>query len=160
MVGAYHPPGTPGKVYAARFAPEDPKAGFGKIQTALLTAQTVHQGPAHIEIRTLSTSARLPACAAGPGLAQVARWEHQFHGPRTGRTYRTAGEVELGLTSLTRPATSALPLWQLRRTPWGIETGWQYRRHVTRQEAATPRTTGIIGIGRASLIHLVLALIR
>jgi predicted transposase YbfD/YdcC len=142
------------------FAPEYPKPGFGKIQTDFLTAQKVNKGHGRIEARTITTSEMLNAYAAWPGLAQVYRLERQFQWRRKGRTYRTSGEVEFGITSLTRKQIAPEQLLHIRRAHWGIETGLHYRRDVTLHEDATRMTVGNTGKVMASLNNLVLALIR
>ena len=144
----------------ALFAPENPKPGFGKIQTDFLTVQKVNKGHGRIETRTITTSEMLNAYAAWPGLAQVYRLERQFQWRRHGRTYRTSRELEFGITSLTRQQVAPEQLLHIRRTHWGIETGLHYRRDVTLQEDATRMTVGNTGKVMASLNNLVLALIR
>jgi predicted transposase YbfD/YdcC len=142
------------------FAPDYPKPGFGKIQTDFLTAQKVNKGHGRIETRTITTSEMLNAYAAWPGLAQVYRLERQFQWRRNGHCYRTSREMEFGITSLTRQATSPLQLLHIRRAHWGIETGLHYRRDFTLKEDATRMTTGDMGKIMASLNNLVLALLR
>lgn len=142
------------------FAPEYPQPGFGKIQTDFLSVQKVNKGHGRIETRTLTTSERLNAYAAWPGLAQVYRLERQFQWRRNGRCYHISCEVEFGITSLTRTEASPARLLQTRRTHWGIETGLHYRRDVTLQEDATRMTLGHMGKVMASINNLVLALIR
>jgi predicted transposase YbfD/YdcC len=144
----------------ALFAPEDPKPGFGKIQTDFLFAQKVNKGHGRIELRTITTSEMLNAYAAWPGLAQVYRLERQFQWRRNGRSYRTSCEVEFGITSLTRQEASPAHLLNLRRAHWGIETGLHYRRDVTLREDVTRMTVGNTGKIMASINNLVLALIR
>jgi predicted transposase YbfD/YdcC len=142
------------------FAPEYPKPGFGKIQTDFLRTQKVNKGHGRIETRILTTSEMLNAYSAWPGLAQVYRLERQFQWRRNARCYRTSGEVEFGITSLTRQEASPLQLLHIRRAHWGIETGLHYRRDFTMKEDATRMTTGDMGKVMASLNNLVLALIR
>ena len=144
----------------ALFAPEYPKPGFGKIQTDFLTAQTVNKAHGRIETRTITTSEMLNAYAAWPGLAQVYRLERQFQWRRHGHCYRTACEVEFGITSLPRQAASPVHVLHIRRAHWGIETGLHYRRDVTLHEDATRMTVGNTGLVIASINNLVLALIR
>jgi predicted transposase YbfD/YdcC len=142
------------------FSPEYPKPGFGKIQTDFLTAQKVNKGHGRIETRIITTSEMLNTYAAWPGLAQVYRLERQFQWRRNGRCYRTSSEMEFGITSLTRQATSPLQLLRIRRAHWGIETGLHYRRDFTLKEDTTRMTTGDMGKVMASLNNLVLALLR
>ena len=144
----------------ALFAPEDPKPGFGKIQTDFLTSQKVNKGHGRIEKRTITTSEMLKGYAAWPGLAQVYRLERQFHWRRNGVCYRTSCEVEFGITSLTRAKATPTHLLEIRRAHWGIETGLHYRRDVTMQEDATRMTVGNTGMVMACINNLVLALIR
>jgi len=59
------------------FAPEYPKAGFGKIQTDFLTVEKVNQGHGRLEKRILTTSEMLNSYSTWPGLAQVYRSERQ-----------------------------------------------------------------------------------
>jgi len=142
------------------FAPEYPKPGFGKIQTDFLNAQKINKGHGRIEIRIITTSEMLNVYSAWPGLAQVYRLERHCQWWRKARCYRTSGEVEFGITSLTRQEASPLQLLHIRRAHWGIETGLHYRRDFTLNEDATRMTTGNMGNVMASLNNLVLALIR
>ena len=144
----------------ARFAPEYPKPGFGKIQTDFLTAQTVNKGHGRIETRTITTSEMLNTYSGWPGLAQVYRLQRDFQWWRNGTCYRTSCEVEFGITSLTRQEASPKQILHIRRSHWGIETGLHYPRDVTLQEDATRMTVGNTGKVMASLNNLVLALTR
>lgn len=142
------------------FAPEYPKAGFGKIQTDFLTIEKVNKGHGRLEKRTLTTSAMLNAYSTWPGLAQVYRLERQFQWWRSGRCYRTSCEVEFGITSLSRKKITPHRLLCFRREHWGIETGLHYRRDVTFKEDATRMTIGNTGKIMASINNLMIALIR
>jgi len=142
------------------FAPEYPKPGFGKIQTDFLTVQKVNKGHGRIETRILTTSEMLNSYSTWPGLAQVYRLERQFQWWRNGRCYRTSGEIEFGITSLSRPKATPLRILHVRRAHWGIETGLHYRRDVTFKEDATRMTVGETGKVMASINNLVVALIR
>jgi predicted transposase YbfD/YdcC len=142
------------------FAPEYPKAGFGKIKTDFLTVEKVNKGHGRLEKRTLTTSAMLNSYSTWPGLAQVYRLERQFQWWRSGRCYRTSCEVEFGITSLSREKITPERLLGYRRNHWGIETGLHYRRDVTFKEDATRMTIGNTGKVMASINNLVIALIR
>jgi predicted transposase YbfD/YdcC len=142
------------------FAPEYPKAGFGKIQTDFLTIEKVNKGHGRLEKRTLTTSAMLNAYSTWPGLAQVYRLERQFQWWRSGHCYRTSCEVEFGITSLSRKKITPHRLLCFRREHWGIETGLHYRRDVTFKEDATHMTIGNTGKIMASINNLVIALIH
>ena len=142
------------------FAPEYPKAGFGKIQTDFLTVEKVNKGHGRLEKRTLTTSEMLNAYSTWPGLAQVYRLERQFQWWRSGHCYRTSCEVEFGITSLSRTKTTPDRLLGFRRAHWGIETGLHYRRDVTFKEDATRMTIGSTGKSMASINNLVIALIH
>lgn len=142
------------------FAPEYPKAGFGKIHTDFLTVEKVNKGHGRLEKRTLTTSEMLNTYSTWPGLAQVYRLERQFQWWRSGRCYRTSCEVEFGITSLSRKKITPDRLLGLRREHWGIETGLHYRRDVTFKEDATRMTIGNTGKVMASINNLVIALIR
>ena len=142
------------------FAPEYPKAGFGKIQTDFLTVEKVNKGHGRLEKRTLTTSEMLNTYSTWPGLAQVYRLERQFQWWRSGRCYRTSCEVEFGITSLSRKKITPDRLLGLRREHWGIETGLHYRRDVTFKEDATRMTIGHTANVMASINNLVIALIR
>jgi predicted transposase YbfD/YdcC len=142
------------------FAPEYPKAGFGKIKTDFLTVEKVNKGHGRLEKRTLTTSEMLNSYSTWPGLAQVYRLERQFQWWRSGRCYRTSCEVEFGITSLSRAKTTPERLLGLRRNHWGIETGLHYRRDVTFKEDATRMTIGNTGKVMASINNLVIALIH
>lgn len=142
------------------FAPEYPKAGFGKIQTDFLTVEKVNKGHGRLEKRILTTSEMLNTYSTWPGLAQVYRLERQFQWWRRGRCYRTSCEVEFGITSLSREKVSPERLLCFRRQHWGIETGLHYRRDVTFKEDATRMTIGNTGKVMASINNLVIALIH
>lgn len=142
------------------FAPEYPKAGFGKIQTDFRTVEKVNQGHGRLEKRVLTTSEMLNSYSTWPGLAQVYRLERQFQWWRRGRCYRTSCEVEFGITSLSRKKITPERLLELRRTHWGIETGLHYRRDVTFKEDATRMTIGNTAKVMASINNLVIALIH
>lgn len=142
------------------FAPEYPKAGFGKIQTDFLTVEKVNQGHGRLEKRILTTSEMLNTYSTWPGLAQVYRLERQFQWWRSGRCYRTSCEVEFGITSLARKKITPERLLGFRREHWGIETGLHYRRDVTFKEDATRMTIGNTGKVMASINNLVIALIH
>jgi len=142
------------------FAPEYPKAGFGKIETDFQTVEKVNKGHGRLEKRILTTSEMLNSYSTWPGLAQVYRLERQFQWWRSGRCYRTSCEVEFGITSLSRKKTTPERLLCFRRNHWGIETGLHYRRDVTFKEDATRMTIGNSGKVMASINNLVIALIH
>lgn len=142
------------------FAPEYPKAGFGKIETDFQTAEKVNKGHGRLEKRILTTSEMLNSYSTWPGLAQVYRLERQFQWWRSGRCYRTSCEVEFGITSLSRKKVTPDRLLGFRREHWGIETGLHYRRDVTFKEDATRMTIGNTGKVMASINNLVIALIH
>lgn len=142
------------------FAPEYPKAGFGKIETDFLTVEKVNKGHGRLEKRTLTTSEMLNSYSTWPGLAQVYRLERQFQWWRNGRCYRTSCEVEFGITSLSHAKITPECLLGYRRNHWGIETGLHYRRDVTFKEDATRMTIGNTGKVMASINNLVVALIH
>ena len=142
------------------FAPEYPKAGFGKIETDFLSVEKVNKGHGRLEKRTLTTSEMLNSYSTWPGLAQVYRLERQFQWWRNGRCYRTSCEVEFGITSLSRKKTTPERLLCFRRNHWGIETGLHYRRDVTFKEDATRMTIGNSGKIMASINNLIIALIH
>jgi predicted transposase YbfD/YdcC len=142
------------------FAPEYPKAGFGKVETDFLTVEKVNKGHGRLETRTLTTSEMLNSYSTWPGLAQVYRLERQFQWWRSGRCYRTSSEVEFGITSLSRKKITPERLLCFRREHWGIETGLHYRRDVTFKEDATRMTIGNTGKVMASINNLVIALIH
>ena len=138
------------------FAPEYPKAGFGKIETDFLTVEKVNKGHGRLEKRILTTSEMLNSYSTWPGLAQVYRLERQFQWWRSGRCYRTSCEVEFGITSLSRKKITPERLLGFRRNHWGIETGLHYRRDVTFKEDATRMTNGNTGKVMASMNNLVI----
>jgi predicted transposase YbfD/YdcC len=142
------------------FAPEYPKAGFGKIETDFQTVEKVNKGHGRLEKRILTTSEMLNSYSTWPGLAQVYRLERQFQWWRSGRCYRTSCEVEFGITSLSRQKITPDRLLSFRRAHWGIETGLHYRRDVTFKEDVTCMTIGNTGKVMASINNLVIALIR
>jgi predicted transposase YbfD/YdcC len=142
------------------FAPEYPKAGFGKIETDFQTIEKVNKGHGRLEKRTLTTSEMLNSYSTWPGLAQVYRLERQFQWWRSEHCYHTSCEVEFGITSLSRTKTTPERLLRFRREHWGIETGLHYRRDVTFKEDATRMTIGNTGKVMASINNLVIALIH
>jgi predicted transposase YbfD/YdcC len=142
------------------FAPEYPKAGFGKIETDFQKVEKVNKGHGRLEKRILTTSEMLNSYSTWPGLAQVYRLERQFQWWRSGRCYRTSCEVEFGITSLSRKKTTPERLLCFRRNHWGIEAGLHYRRDVTFKEDATRMTIGNSGKVMASINNLVIALIH
>jgi predicted transposase YbfD/YdcC len=142
------------------FAPEYPKAGFGKIETDFQTIEKVNKGHGRLEKRTLTTSEMLNSYSTWPGLAQVYRLERQFQWWRSGHCYHTSCEVEFGITSLSRTKTTPECLLRFRREHWGIEAGLHYRRDVTFKEDATRMTIGNTGKVMASINNLVIALIH
>lgn len=142
------------------FAPDQPKAGFGKNATDFQTAKQVSYGHGRIEIRTIQTSEMLNDYLDWPGVSQVYRLERKFLWVRQGQTYKTSCEVEFGITSLGRKMAAPLKVLKVRRTHWQIETGLHYRRDVTFHEDATRMTVGAAG-RILSIVHdLVLGLLK
>jgi predicted transposase YbfD/YdcC len=142
------------------FAPDEPKPGFGKIQTDFETAKQVSYGHGRIEIRTIQTSEMLNDYLDWPGLGQVYRLERRFFWVRCAQVYKTSCEIEYGITSLSRKQAPAIKILKVRRCHWSIETGLHYRRDVTFHEDATRMT---IGAARSilSVVHnLVLGLLK
>jgi predicted transposase YbfD/YdcC len=145
---------------ARLFAPDQPKAGFGKIATDFLSAKQVSYGHGRLEIRTIQTSQMLNDYADWPGLGQVYRLERQFFWLRQGQVYQSSTEVEFGITSLSRPAASPKRVLSLRRQQWQIETGLHYRRDVTLHEDATRMTVGHAPAILSIVHNLVLGLLK
>jgi predicted transposase YbfD/YdcC len=142
------------------FAPQQPIPGFGRIATDFQTAQTTNRGHGRLEVRTIQTSEMLNDYLDWPSVGQVYRLERKFSWVRQGRVYKTSGEVEWGVTSLSRRVASPERLLAIRRRHWLIETGLHYRRDVTFQEDATRMTLGAAG-QIVSIIHdLVLGLLK
>lgn len=142
------------------FAPDQPKPGFGKIETDFQTAKQVSYGHGRIEIRTIQTSEMLNDYLDWPGLGQVYRLERKSFWLRHGPTYKTSCEIEFGLTSLIRKQAPATKVLKVRRTHWQIETGLHYRRDVTFHEDATRMTVGPAA-RILSIVHdLVLGLLK
>ena len=142
------------------FAPQQPIPGFGRIATDFQTAQTTNRGHGRLEVRTIQTSEMLNDYLDWPSVGQVYRLQRQFSWVRQGQVYKTSGEVEWGVTSLSRRAASPERLLAIRRRHWLIETGLHYRRDVTFHEDATRMTLGPAG-RILSLIHdLVLGLLK
>jgi len=142
------------------FEPEQPKPGFGKLQTDFETARQVNYGHGRIEIRTIQTSEMLNEYLDWPGVGQVYRLERQFFWVRQGQVYKTSYEIEYGITSLSRKQTPAIKVLKIRRAQWGIETGLHYRRDVTFHEDATRMTIGDAGSILAVIHNLVLGLLK
>jgi predicted transposase YbfD/YdcC len=142
------------------FAPQQPIPGFGRIATDFQTAQTTNCGHGRLEVRTIQTSEMLNDYLDWPSVGQVYRLERKFSWVRHGRVYKTSGEVEWGVTSLSRCVASPERLLAIRRRHWLIETGLHYRRDVTFHEDATRMTLGPAG-HILSIIHdLVLGLLK
>ncbi len=142
------------------FAPDQPKPGFGKIQTDFQYAEKVNCGHGRIEKRMIRTSSMLKDYLDWPGVEQVYYLERQFSWMRQGQAYKTSREIEVGITSLTREEAPPERLLALRRQHWLIETGLHYRRDVTFHEDATRTTINDAGSILAIVHNLVMALIK
>jgi len=142
------------------FAPDEPKPGFGKIQTDFETAKQVSYGHGRIEIRTIQTSEMLNDYLDWPGVGQVYRLERRFFWVRYAQVYKTSYEIEYGVTSLARKHAPAIKILKVRRYHWGIETGLHYRRDVTFHEDATRMTIGTAGSILSVVHNLVLGLLK
>lgn len=142
------------------FAPDQPKAGFGKILTDFQTAKQVSYGHGRIEIRIIQTSEMLNAYLDWPGVAQVYRLERKFFWVRQGQAYKSSCEVEYGMTSLVRKVATPAKVLSVRRQHWQIETGLHYRRDVTFHEDATRMTLGAAGRILSVVHNLVLGLLK
>ncbi len=142
------------------FAPDQPKPGFGKITTDFLSARKVNLGHGRLEKRSIQTSAMLNDYVDWPGVGQVYRLERKFSWIRQGKVYKTSGEIEVGITSLSRDQASPAKVLQVRRQHWLVETGLHYRRDVTFHEDATRMTIGAAGRILATVHNLVLGLIK
>jgi predicted transposase YbfD/YdcC len=142
------------------FEPDQPKPGFGRIQTDFETAKQVSYGHGRIEIRTIQTSEMLNDYLDWPGVGQVYRLERQFFWVRRAQIYKTSLEIEYGITSLSREQAPAIQILKVRRSHWGIETGLHYRRDVTFHEDATRMTIGVAGSILSVIHNLVLGLLK
>ncbi len=142
------------------FAPDQPKAGFGKIATDFEQAETVNKGHGRIEKRQIQTSAMLNESLDWPGVGQVYQLKRQITWLRQGKVIKTSQQVEYGITSLSREKARAKRVMQVRRKYWSIETGLHYRRDVTFGEDATRMSKGAAGRILATIHNVVLALIR
>jgi predicted transposase YbfD/YdcC len=142
------------------FAPDQPKPGFGKIETDFQVAKQVSYGHGRIEIRTIQTSEILNDYLDWPGVGQVYRLERKFSWIRQGQTYKTSCEVEFGLTSLSRMEAKPAKVLTVRRQHWQIETGLHYRRDVTFHEDATRMTVGSAGCILSIVHNIVLGLLK
>ncbi|MCU0487301.1 MAG: ISAs1 family transposase [Anaerolineales bacterium] len=142
------------------FAPDNPKPGFGRIETDFLTAHKTNFGHGRLEKRTIQTSAMLNDYLDWYGVGQVYRLEREFCWFRQGNIYKSSREIEFGITSLTRDQASPAKVLQSRRKHWLIETGLHYRRDVTFREDATRMTIGASGRILATIHNLVISLIK
>jgi len=142
------------------FASDQPKPGFGKIQTDFQCARTVNCGHGRIEVRSIQTSEMLNDYLDWPGVGQVYRLERKFTWMRQGQAYKTSCEVEFGITSLSQKKAPPEKVLAVRRQEWLIETGLHYRRDVTFHEDATRMTKGASGRILAIVHNLVLGLIK
>jgi predicted transposase YbfD/YdcC len=145
---------------ARLFAPDNPKSGFGRIETDFLTAHKTNYGHGRLEKRTIQTSAMLNDYVDWYGVGQVYRLEREFCWIRQGSIYKTSREIEFGITSLSRNQASPAKVLQSRRKHWLIETGLHYRRDVTFREDATRMTIGAAGRILATVHNLVIGLIK
>lgn len=145
---------------ARLFAPDQPKAGFGKISTDFLSAKQVSYGHGRLEIRTIQTSEMLNEDCDWPGLGQVYRLERQFYWLRQGQVYKSTTEVEFGIASLARQQATPKRVLSLRRHQWQIETGLHYRRDVTFREDATRMTVGNAAPVLSIVHNLILGLLK
>jgi len=142
------------------FAPDNPKPGFGRIETDFLTVHKTNYGHGRLENRTIQTSAMLNDYIDWPEVGQVYRLERVFSWIRQGKVYKTSREIEFGITSLSREQASPAKVLQSRRKHWLIETGLHYRRDVTFREDATRMTIGASGRILATVHNLVIGLIK
>lgn len=142
------------------FAPDQPKPGFGKLQTDFQCAEKVNCGYGRIEKRLIRTSSMLNEYLDWPGVEQVYYLERQFIWMRQGQAYKTSQEVEVGITSLSRTKAPPERVLALRRQHWQIETGLHYRRDVTFHEDATRTTIDQSGSILSMVHNLVIALIK
>ena len=142
------------------FAPDQPKPGFGKLQTDFQCAEKVNCGHGRIEKRLIRTSSMLNEYLDWPGVEQVYYLERQFIWMRQGQAYKTSQEVEVGITSLSRTKAPPERVLALRRQHWQIETGLHYRRDVTFHEDATRSTIDQSGSILSMVHNLVIALIK
>lgn len=145
---------------ARLFAPDQPKPGFGKLQTDFQSAKQVSYGHGRLEIRTIQTSEMLNDYSTWPGLGQVYRLERQFYWLRQAQVYKSSVEIEFGITSLVRHRAQSTKVLQVRRQHWSIENGLHYRRDVTFHEDATRMTLGYAGQVLAIVHNLVLGLFK
>ena len=97
------------------FAPDQPKPGFGKLQTDFQCAEKVNCGHGRIEKRLIRTSSMLNEYLDWPGVEQVYYLERQFIWMRQGQAYKTSQEVEVGITSLSRTKAPPERVLALRR---------------------------------------------
>jgi predicted transposase YbfD/YdcC len=142
------------------FAPDQPKPGFGKIDTDFRSAKQVSYGHGRLEIRTIQTSELLNDYSDWPGLGQVYRLERRFFWLRQGQVYQSSTAVEFGITSLSRQQADPKRVLSLRRHQWQIETGLHYRRDVTFHEDATRMTVGNAPAILSIVHNLVLGLLK
>jgi len=142
------------------FAPDNPKPGFGRIETDFLVAHKTNYGHGRLEKRTIQTSAMLNDYLDWPGVGQVYRLEREFFWLRQGKVYKTSREIEFGISSLPRDQASPAKVLNVRRKHWLVETGLHYRRDVTFHEDATRMTIGASGRILATVNNLVIGLIK
>lgn len=142
------------------FTPQQPKPGFGKINTDFLSTKQVSYGHGRLEIRTLQTSEMLNDYCEWPGLGQVYHLQRQFFWLRQGQVYKSSAEIELGITSLARKKAAPQRVLSCRRQHWLVETGLHFRRDVTFREDATRMTVGPAGRVLSIVHNLVLGLLK
>lgn len=142
------------------FAPDNPKPGFGKINTDFQEATKFNYGHGRLEKRTIQTSSMLNDYLDWPGVGQVYRLERKFDWIRQGEVFKTSCEVEYGITSLSSTQSSPAELLGYRRQHWLVETGLHYRRDVTFREDATRMTIASAGRILATIHNLIIGLIK
>lgn len=136
---------------------EQGKTALKVLANDVEVATSVDKGHGRIQERKLSVSSVLRGHQGWPGLEQVFQVERQVYEVSSGKSY---GEVQYGMTSLSREQVSAQELLSLVRNHWGIENGLHYRRDRTMKEDECRLRVGKGSRVMALLNNVVIGLVK
>lgn len=136
---------------------EQGKTALKVLPNDVEVAKSVDKGHGRIEERKLSVSSVLRGHQGWPGLEQVFQVERRVYEVGSGKSY---GQVQYGITSLSRKQASASELLGLVRNHWGIENGLHYRRDRTLKEDECRLRVGKAPRVMSILNNVVIGLVR
>jgi predicted transposase YbfD/YdcC len=136
---------------------EQGKTALKVLANDVEVAKSVDKGHGRIEERRLSVSSVLRGHQGWAGLEQVFEIERRVYEVGSGKSY---GQVQYGITSLSREQVSAAELLSLVRNHWGIENGLHYRRDRTLKEDECRLRVGKAARVMAILNNVVIGLVR